>query len=74
MAGQMYIIEARTPDGALKLDLASQPPFNTASERQLFEHYNTQTGKTAYPGDEDQKQLVWDWFESRGWTIRPRNW
>lgn len=74
MAGQMYIIEARTPEGELRLDLESQPPFNTASERQLFEHYNGQTGKTAYPGDEEQKLQVWEWFASRGWIIRARNW
>lgn len=74
MAGQMYIVEARKPDGSLALDLFSQPPFNTASERQLFEYYSEHSGRTAYPGDEDQKQLVWDWFQSKGWIIRPRTW
>lgn len=73
MSCPMYVVEARTPGGALDPG-AEQPPFNVASERQLFEYYGEQSGRMAYQGDQEHYQLVVDWYKSKGWAVRPKTW
>lgn len=70
---QIYLIEARNAGGDLD-PAAEQPPFNTASERQLYELYNEHSGRTAYQGEEEHRALVWAWYAGKGWAIRPKTW
>lgn len=69
----MFIVEARDSAGALAPD-APQPPFNVASQRQLFEHYGDATGRTAYPGEQESETRVMDWYAANGWHVRPKTW
>ena len=69
----MYVVEARTKSGALDPG-AAQPPFNVASERQLFEYYSDNSGRVAYQGEPEHYELVVGRFASHGWAVRPKTW
>lgn len=72
----MYIIEARTPDGAINPAPAAQPPFNVMSERQLFEYRNDNVTGAGwlYEGQPGHLEAVKEWFASNGWHVRPKTW
>jgi hypothetical protein len=69
----MYIVEARQ-SGALNDDKAAQPPFNVASERQLFDYHNEHSDRTAYQGEPGHWAMVKAFFSKRGWVLREKAW
>lgn len=69
MAVSLFIVEARDAQGDLVHDKDKQPPFAVASENQLYNYYCEHKG----PGEYSLQAMV-DWYNSKGWYIRKRNW
>lgn len=69
MAANVYIIEARTDAGELDTRPERMPPFNTASARQLQEYHDEITGDYMA-----EFGAVVEWYKSKGWHVRARQW
>ena len=69
MRNPLFVVEARDAEGNLVQDKDKQPPFTVASENQLYNYYCENKG----PGEYSLQAMV-DWYNSKGWFIRKRNW
>ena len=67
MANKLYIVEARDSAGRLQESPENPPPFKQASQRQLQEFHDEETGNymAEFPS-------VLAWFARQGWAVRER--
>ena len=67
---EVYVVEARNPDGTLNLK-GEQPPFITATEDELFDLYFKHNPDGA---SSVSLETIAKWYRSKGWVYRVKTW